>query len=223
MIHYIIGFVATGIIPICLIWLLSKLDRTDNSEEATNVEKIAPIGELIKLGKKEVILLIGIAVLYTVITNTLFNYELLRYINMSILTGYLVVMSYTDQKSKALFTILSVLMLIIETVWLIATFDNVYITKYDLLLIPIMIGLYLLSRFRLLGFGDVLIYAVIAVYELTYSLVSFWDLLFNILVANVLFVLVTSIIRMKTKDDNKNQPFTLYIAIATFISNLILI
>lgn len=209
MIQYIIGLVLLGIMPIALIILFSNID--------------IDIKEKIKLNKKDIIIILVLAIGYIIITNIIFKYDFSRYVNMSILFGYLTFMSYTDQKTKLLYSIVSICMILVELSWLLVNIKNIYFSKYDLLLIPIILSLLILSKLRMLGFGDILVYIVITIYDMIYSYIPFWDIIFNLLVSNILFVIVTSIVRIVKKDYSKNQPYTMYIAIATFICNLFLI
>lgn len=195
------------VMPLLLITVFSKID--------------ADIGNIIKASKKDIFIIVTITALYIIVTN-LFDFDIARYMNMSILTGYLVFMSYTDQKTKLLYSIVSIFMILFEIIWLLIDFKNIYITKYDLLLIPIILVMCVMSKFRLLGFGDVLIYVVLIIYGLIYSLIPLLDILLNYFVANVLFVIFTSISRIVTRDKERHQPFTLYIAISTFLCNILL-
>lgn len=193
--------------PLLLITLFSRIDTV--------------IGNKIRASKKDIFIIILIAILYIAVTR-LFDFDTARFVNMSILTGYLVFMSYTDQKTKLLYSIVSIFMILFEFIWLVVNFSNIYFTKYDLLLIPVVLAMLIISKLGFLGFGDVLIYVVIIIYELAYSLIPFWDILINYLVANTLFVIIAGVIRIITRDKEKNQPFTLYIAISTFLCNLFL-
>lgn len=208
IVKVIISLFTTIAMPLLLITLFSKID--------------AEIGNKIKASKKDIFIIILVAILYMAVT-MLFNFDTARFMNMSILTGYLVFMSYTDQKTKLLYSIVSIFMILFETIWLAVNFSKICFTKYHLLIIPIVLAMLIMSKFRLLGFGDVLIYVVIIIYELTYSLLPFWDVLLNYLLANTLFVVVAGIVRIITRDKEKHQPFTLYIAIATFLCNLFII
>lgn len=208
IVKVIIVLITMIAMPLLLITLFSKLD-TD-------------IGDKIRASKKDIFIIILVAIIYMAVT-MLFNFDTARFMNMSILTGYLVFMSYTDQKTRLLYSIVSIFMILFETIWLAVNFSNICFTKYHLLLIPIILAMLIMSKFRLLGFGDVLIYVVITIYELTYSLLPFWDILLNYLVANTLFVVIAGVVRIVTKDKEKHQPFTLYIAIATFLCNLFVI
>lgn len=208
MIKIVISLLTMIVLPILLITIFSRLDND--------------MKETLKLSRKDILIIVAVAIGYIAITS-LFSFSTERFINMSILTGYLVFMSYTDQKSKLLYSIVSIVMILFEIVCIAFNFNNIYFTKYHLLLIPIVVVMLIMSRLRLLGFGDVLIYVVIILYEMNYSLLPFWDILLNYLAANILFVVIASIIRIITKDKEKNQPFTLYIAMATFLCNLFII
>lgn len=194
--------------PLLLITIFSKIDTE--------------VGNKIEASKKDIFIIILVAILYLVVTDW-FNFDTERFMNMSILTGYLVFMSYTDQKTRLLYSIVSIFMILFEIICLAVNFSNIYFTKYHLLLIPIVLAMLIMSKFRLLGFGDILVYLVIIIYELIYSLLPFWDILLNYLIANTLFVVIAGIIRIITKDKERQQPFTLYIAMATFICNLYVI
>lgn len=207
LLKIVISLLTMIAMPLLLIAVFSKFDTE--------------IGNELKASKKDIFIIVTVALLYISVTN-LFDFSIARFMNMSILSGYLVFMSYTDQKTKLLYSIVSIFMILFETIWLLVDFKNVYTTKYDLLLLLIILAMLIMSKFRLLGFGDVLIYVVVIIYGLIYSLIPFWDVLLNYFVANVLFVICTSISRIVTKDKERHQPFTLYIAISTFLCNLFL-
>lgn len=205
--NIVISLLTIAVIPLLLIKTFSSIDED--------------IGEEIKCSIKDIFIIILVAIFYIEITK-LFSFETSRFVNMSILTGYLVFMSYTDQKTKLLYSIISILMIILETTWLFAVLNSVSFTKYDLLLIIVVLAMIIMSRLGFLGFGDVLVYVVIIIYELIYSLLPFWDILINYTIANTLFVVITGIKRVITNNNDKNQPFTLCIAISTFLCNLLL-
>lgn len=208
MAEIIISILTMIALPILLITIFSRIDED--------------MKETLKLSREDILIIIAIAIGYIVVTSS-FNFNTQRFVNMSILTGYLVFMSYTDQKSKLLYSIVSIAMMLFEIICIAINFNSICFTKYHLLLIAIIVIMLIMSKLRLLGFGDVLIYVVITLYEMNYSLLPFWDILLNYLIANILFVVVAGIVRIITGDKEKSQPFTLYIAVATFLCNLFII
>lgn len=212
MANYIIGLVLMVLIPLALIFIFTELD--------------VEISETIRLKDIDLAVIILVAVGYWLITNTIFTFNTGRYVNMTIVMAYLVFMSYTDQKTKLLYSIVSVVMMVFELIWLAVSFKNLTFNKYDLLLIPVLIMFLLLSKFKWLGFGDVMIYMVLIIYELIFSYIPFWDILFNYTVANILFVVTSCVMKLVSKKkevNDKHLKFTIYIAISTFLCNMVLI
>jgi hypothetical protein len=212
MAQYIVSLALVGILPILLITLFSKLD-TEVSD------KLTP-------NKLDYIIILLISIAYTVITAIKIETNIYDYINMSILFGYLVFMSYTDQKLKMLYSIVSVLMILLETSWLTYSCfiaKSTELTKYHLIAIPILILLTIVSKLGYIGFGDVLIYFVYTIYETIYTYISFWYILLSLLISNILFLVVTVIRKLITHNKEKKQPYTIYIAISIFIVNIFLV
>jgi hypothetical protein len=117
-------------------------------------------------------------------------------------------------------------MILFETGWLAYSYfitKTVNLTKYDLIAIPILIALVILSKLDFIGFGDVLIYFVFAIYETIYSYIPFWYILWSLLISNIMFVIATSVIKLITHNKEKKQPYTIYIAISIFIVNIFLV
>lgn len=211
LVKIIVAIVSLIVIPISLIVFFTKVDDEYRDR--------------IKLNTKDIIIISLVAVGYIAITLKLNYISIEHYIVMTLLNGYLVFMSYTDQKTQELYSMVSTLILIVSTpiVFVLVFSGKVTFTEYDILLIPLILLLELLGKMNLLGSGDVSIYKVILLYELAWSQNPFMNLLINLLIADGMFLIVTCTIKFITKNKKKSMPFTLYIAVATFICNLFII
>lgn len=197
------------LIPLALIKLFSNFD--------------SDIGETLRLRKRDVIIIIIASLLYIITSTLLLSNDINMWINTSLITGYLIFCSYTDLKTKLLYTIISVALLIIEGIWLIIDIDNIMFNEYTWTILIVLLILYLMSIPKFLGLGDALIYSVIATYLVHYRIIPTMSLIINLLLANVLFLVITVIIKVIKKDKERHQPFTLFIAISTCICSLLLV
>lgn len=196
-------------IPLALISLFSNFD--------------SDIGETLRLRKKDVIIIITTSILYIIASTLLLSNDINIWINTSLITGYLIFCSYTDLKTKLLYTIISVTLLIIEGIWLIIDIKNVIFNEYTWTILIILLILYLMSIPKFLGLGDALIYSVITTYLVHYRTIPTMSLMINLLLANILFLVITVILKVIKKDKERHQPFTLFIAISTCICSLLLV
>lgn len=197
------------LIPLALISLFSNFD--------------SDIGETLRLRKKDVIIIITTSILYIIASTLLLSNDINIWINTSLITGYLIFCSYTDLKTKLLYTIISVTLLIIEGIWLIIDIKNVIFNEYTWTILIILLILYLMSIPKFLGLGDALIYSVITTYLVHYRTIPTMSLIINLLLANILFLVITVILKVIKKDKERHQPFTLFIAISTCICSLLLV
>lgn len=199
------GILAVSIIPLILIHLFSKAD-TEYTDK-------------IQLKKKDAIIILILALGYGIITPVLITEEI-QYINLTILTAYLVFMSYTDQKIMQLYSIVSIIMIIFEGIALCLMLNQLSFDKYTPTILIILLVLNIMSIFRWIGYGDVLIYTVLSLYYLQYRAVPTMSMMLNILFTNIMFVIVTLIIKIVKKDKSKHQPLTIFIAISTYLCNI---
>lgn len=197
------------LIPLALIKLFSNFD--------------SDIGETLRLRKRDVIIIIIASLLYIITSTLLLSNDINMWINTSLITGYLIFCSYTDLKTKLLYTIISVALLIIEGIWLIIDIENIMFNEYTWTILIALLILYLMSIPKFLGLGDALIYSVIATYLVHYRIIPTMSLIINLLLANVLFLVITVILKVIKKDKERHQPFTLFIAISTCICSLLLV
>lgn len=139
-----------------------------------------------------------------------------------VLIAYLIFMSFTDQRTKLLYDIVSIAMIVIMLVINILSINSFNTTEI-IGTSAVILALYILSRFRWLGFGDVLVYTVLALYYFKFSSSVTFYILANLLIANIGFVISGVVSRAKTKSNDKHLPFTLWICIATYALNIILV
>lgn len=202
IIDSVIGVLAVSVIPILLILLFSKEDIEYRDK--------------IKLHKKDAIIIIILAIGYGLITPIMIG-EQFEYINLTLLISYLVFMSYTDQKIMLLYSSASIIMILFEVITLALRFGQLTFDKYTPTLLIVLLVLNIMSIFRWIGYGDVLIYTVISLYLLQHRAVPTMSLLINILFTNIMFVIATLILKIIKRDKSKHQPLTLYIAISTYL------
>ena len=74
-----------------------------------------------------------------------------------------------------------------------------------------------MTIFRFIGLGDVLIYYVLALYYISISQDAAVLLMINVLITNILFVIVSIV----SKNKEKHKPLTIFIAISTFLLNIL--
>lgn len=161
-----------------------------------------------------------IDIMYNISAN---DTSLLKVINFSIIMAYLIFMSYTDQKTKLLYSAVSILMIVLQLVVLLIDFSNVknYFNQYTWTLVLPIALLFILSIFNMIGFGDVLIYIVIALYYLGNHPIPTFILGSNIVLANAMFLVVTVILSVLRHSKDKTYPLTLYITISSFMFGLL--
>lgn len=170
----------------------------------------------IKLGKKDIIW-------FTVVSIGLsIGFEIVAHMNLVTLTltsfimAYLIFMSYTDQKTKQVYSAVSLVVFLVAIV--ICMLQIMNRGMYSIFNVGAMICLnallVVLGQFGLLGMGDVEIYGVIGLYYLQTRPDAFFSIILNLLLANILFGI--SAIARKARHKDK-LPFTLYIAISTGI------
>lgn len=170
----------------------------------------------IKLGKKDIIWFIVVSIGLSI------GFEIVAHMNLVTLTltsfimAYLIFMSYTDQKTKQVYSAVSLVVFLIAIVICILQIMNR--GMYSMFNVGAMICLnallVALGQLGLLGMGDVDIYGVIGLYYLQTRPEAFFSIILNLLLANILFGI--SAIARKARHKDK-LPFTLYIAISTGI------
>lgn len=170
----------------------------------------------IKLGKKDIIWFIVVSIGLSI------GFEIVAHMNLVTLTltsfimAYLIFMSYTDQKTKQVYSAVSLVVFLVAIV--ICMLQIMNRGMYSIFNVGAMICLnallVVLGQFGLLGMGDVGIYGVIGLYYLQTRPDAFFSIILNLLLANILFGI--SAIARKARHKDK-LPFTLYIAISTGI------
>mgnify|MGYP006385190769 CR=1 FL=1 len=101
MTQLIIGSMLVGIIPLALIVIFSKIDNE--------------LSEAIKLKRKDIAIIVVVAIIYGILYSSLYHLDI-KFINTTFLTAYLVFMSYTDQKTKLLYSSVSIAMMLLEII-----------------------------------------------------------------------------------------------------------
>lgn len=170
----------------------------------------------IKLGKKDIIWFIVVSIGLSI------GFEIVAHMNLVTLTltsfimAYLIFMSYTDQKTKQVYSAVSLVVFLVAIV--ICMLQIMNRGMYSIFNVGAMICLnallVVLGQFGLLGMGDVDIYGVIGLFYLQTRPEAFFSIVLNLLLANILFGV--SAIARKARHKDK-LPFTLYIAISTGI------
>lgn len=171
-------------------------------EDISIKEKITP-------KRKDIITLIIVSILSWLIQiNNLTSWFTI------LLIAYLIFMSYTDQKTKLLYSMASTVMIALGIVNIITTHSFNSIAALSLIIPTIML---VMSVFRFIGLGDVLIYYVLALYYISISQEAAVLMMINVLITNILFVIVSVV----SKNKEKHKPLTIFIAISTFLLNIL--
>lgn len=170
----------------------------------------------IKLSRKDIIWFIVVSIGLSI------GFEIVAHMNLVTLTltsfimAYLIFMSYTDQKTKQVYSAVSlVVFLVAIVICMIQIMNRGMYSIFNVgAMICLSVLLAVLGQFGLLGMGDVDIYGVIGLYYLQTRPDAFFSIILNLLLANILFGI--SAIARKARHKDK-LPFTLYIAISTGI------
>lgn len=217
----IINISSIIIIPIILSMIFSKAEQGIDEDSSKSI----------KMHVKDILIITAVSLIYNVISITMLNLNLEKLIVTALLISYLVFMTYTDQKTMTVYSVPSVIILIALIFRVLIQNKMVQgsiSTKQLYIILPVMIILIILSMFGMLGYGDVLIYAVIAVYNILYTNYAGIGLIINLLIANTLFALTTVVLRLKKSsvdtsisDGTTEFPFTIYILIGTVICSIL--
>lgn len=208
MTQLILGSMLVGLIPLALIFTFNKLDKEFKDK--------------LKIRKLDIVIIIAVAIIYGILYSRL-GLTLGVFVNTTLLTAYLVFMSYTDQKTMLLYSSISFIMIIYEIIMIVVNYNIIPFNEYTYTVLIILVVLGIMSIFRWIGLGDVYIYIVLALYYTQYRNLPTLTLMVNILLTNILFIVITVILKIIRKDKEKHQPLTIFIAISTFICNLFLI
>lgn len=203
--------IASVFLTIQLIKLFENIDE----ESTTNINKRNKIVISI-LGF--VVIMLGTLLIwdnqYGIIKNSI------EILNISVIFLYLAFQSYFDQKTKMVYSSISILMIPVEILYITYIMLNGYSNIYGMYTLGILVIpfiLFILSLFRGIGFGDVLIYLVISIYYIGSKQQPVISMLFNIIVTNIIFIIVSLLIKLIKRDKNKHQPLTIFISIVTLI------
>ena len=146
--------------------------------------------------------------------------NIVELLNVTLLFIYLTFQSYFDQKIKNVYSTISILMIPIEIIYvtyiMIGGYNKIY-GFYTLAVLIAPIILWVISLFRGIGFGDVLIYLVIAIYYIGAKQQPVISMLLNIIATNITFIVTSIIIKMGKFGKKKHKPLTMYIAITTIL------
>lgn len=199
-INAILSMAILSIVSILLIIIFEKIDKELN----------------IKFNKKDLLIILIISISGGFIISTFVG----NIVHVSFLMAYLIFESYTDQKTKLVYTSVSSLVIVIEFIIFIhRCLMSAFSFEYYIFLIPLV--LFIISRFNGIGIGDVYIYTALCVFYVNTKDFEFISMIFNILLTNIMFLIVTLIKKIVTKDKYKNYPLTLFITISTFIIEVI--
>jgi hypothetical protein len=182
-------------------------------------EKVDKDFEL-KLRKKDIIIIVISAIVSGVLLGGS-EMTTLEVIHISVIVGYLIFMSYTDQRTKLLYSSVSFLMILVEGIILTVKWNSIQFNEYSWTIVLVPILLFILSLFRGIGLGDVYIYIVLCIYYTEIRLVPTMSAILNILITNIMFVVVTLVLMITRKNKERHQPLTIYIAISTIICSIL--
>ena len=194
--------------PIALTILYRNIDKT--------------FSDKLKLSNINILTFVILDILYIISVLKLCNFTNKLIIVNALILGYLLFMSIMDIRTKLLYDSTSYLMIVANIIILLTELNNIAFIGYNYIAILVIIILWIMSRFNLIGFGDVLIYVVLAIHYFTFSVEPFVSIILNILITNILFIIASIIIKIVNKNKNKHLPLTPYIFISTFLCSIII-
>ena len=204
MIQILMTIVLIGIIPIKTILKIQEVDE-----------------ELPKMTRQDRILLYAASIIEIVVFIFTLNQQqnLIYTLSILVVTCLLNITSYMDEKIQSFHLWICLLGILIQAVLYVVS-----IVKYEnyiniiciIAILAILVAMLVTSLFGGIGLGDLLLYVMIALSYLTISHLAHVLLAVNIVVSYIVF-LIRNI--MRKKDINKSNPFTLSIAIISFIIN----
>lgn len=209
-----ISIAIISLIPLLLIQVFSRIDNTID----------------IALTKRGIAIIVLSSVLIVTIRFMLYSSVgcepyIQDILHMDIMFAYLMFMSYTDQKTKLLYTSVSVIMIIVEAVACLVQLKSIFelsnMLTWTVGIIPIV--LLIISAFRGIGLGDVYIYVVLCLYTLQISHVPTLIMILNLLITNILFIISTIFLKVVKKNKDKHLPLTVYIMISFIACSIIFI
>ena len=204
MIQILMTIVLIGIIPIKTILKIQEVDE-----------------ELPKITRHDRILLYAASIIEIVVFIFTLNQQQNLIYTLSILVGtcLLNITSYMDEKIQSFHLWICLLGILIQAVLYVISiikYENYFNIICIIAILAILVAMLVTSLFGGIGLGDLLLYVMIALSYLTISHIAHVLLAVNIVVSYIVF-LIRNI--MRKKDINKSNPFTLSIAIISFIIN----
>lgn len=150
-----------------------------------------------------------------------------RYLHVTTLLAYLLVMAYTDMQTGMVYTVFSLLMMILEGGLLfLAVLGNkelLWMEPAMLLLFAVYILMHLfMERLDFMGMGDVLIFIVLLLFYCNTVKEPLWLLTANTMLAHLIFVIKNAPKYFELKKYEQRQPFTLSIATAAGLTIMLL-
>lgn len=140
------------------------------------------------------------------------------YYDLSALNGTMIFMAYTDQRTKQVYVLPS---LILIALGLVRTVCACCISTTEVLILVIsLLILFILSVSGMLGMGDWLIFLAIAImysYIKSFPIISFLICVFLSAILSVPYTIYRAI---KKKDIKEHFPFTVYITIAVVVESV---
>ena len=218
IIRIAVGLICTAVMSIGTIQLIKYFESIDKE-----------LNTVVSSKDKLIIIILSIIVGF-LSTIALWNRELdiitntVELFNISILFIYLALESYTDQKTKLVYSSVSIIMIPIEilyVVYMVISGNSQIYGIYTLAVLFIPVVLFILSLFRGIGLGDVLIYLVISIYYIGAKEQVVVSMLFNVIASNILFIITSLIYRLVKHNKEKHQPLTIFISIVTILFSIL--
>lgn len=209
MVVYAIDIALITLIPIILVNYFVRIDK-----------EYAPALKLTSTRKIGLAMLI-LTGLVAILSPGYCYLSTLQHLNSSFILAYLIFMSYTDTHTKMLYSVVSAVMLIFEIILTMFSTENLQNTTYAWTLLIALGILVVIAIFNLIGAGDVLIYTVIMLYLLQNRTVPTMSFILNVLMTNIMFVVVTVLKKLQSKDINilhSHEPLTLFIYFGTLMT-----
>jgi prepilin signal peptidase PulO-like enzyme (type II secretory pathway) len=140
------------------------------------------------------------------------------------LSIYLIICAYVDKKTMYVYSIFNYFTIIISLIYLISTYNNVYVTKIIIDVIIYIIFSTLMSKLKIYGNGDNEIFIAISLFiAIKFSINPLEALLVNVIIANIVTIILNyKNINIKKMKLNSRIAFAPSIAISTMIMILLL-
>lgn len=171
--------------------IIKTLDKHDTSVD-------------LKITKVDMIMTCIMSTLFSIIINNVFTNFNIEHIIILIITISIIVMAFTDKKTKEVYVVLNILCILASLVLVIKNFTYFRVVTLELQTGPLIASvaiLIVLFITQAVGLGDSLLYLA---FLFTYCSISNYGallLILNILISNILFLIQNSKVFLKNRKE----------------------